>query len=152
MFWYVNVSQILPPHQMLDEWISTTYKLTFLLSSLSLALSTRSLYKAWTNLLFCISFFLSCCHTQLFRYLHKNTRSLSTVNKADWMWCELFCCLVTLLPSCGNRCVPSPEQCVPCCPWPAHLLQPAQGSLCSPAGLQRQPGAAGSTLNLWHWL
>lgn len=52
------------------------HNLTFLLRSFSLAISKRSLYKAWTSVLSCISFFLSSCHMQLFRYLHKNTRSL----------------------------------------------------------------------------
>lgn len=53
-----------PPH----NW-------TFLLRSFSLAISKRSLYKAWTSVLSRISFFLSSCHMQLFRYLHKNTKS-----------------------------------------------------------------------------
>lgn len=47
----------------------------FLLRLLCLALSKRSLYKAWTSILSCISFFLSSCHMQLFRYLKKCTKS-----------------------------------------------------------------------------
>lgn len=61
---------------MLNEQISFTYRLTFLLSSFCLAIPTRSLYKAWMSRRSCVSFFLSSSHMQLFRYLHHNKGSL----------------------------------------------------------------------------
>lgn len=67
---------------------------TFLLRLLCLALSKRSLYKAWTSILSCISFFFSSCHMQLFRYLQKSVKSQKhcSFHQKLWkfIWMQIF--------------------------------------------------------------